>query len=281
MSTSDVGLGAHCRWVSTTSNTVNIWHQISFFTFPYTARTKIWNWLIFLIFHLTQIKNGWNIVLRELKLKIFPFTGSGLGHEWSLLAWRTKCPVTVEVTIKTGGKNLRKCLGVVVDILPGKPGGLLVVPERLLYAKLPKSAFAERHHLSRLGCDVRRRPTCHWTCCFALDWHRRQGVKHVCQSCWASWGEDWKRWQAAPHSPPHHMKELLAPTDPEVCSSSAATPGKVFAKTWTVAYLEDGFVRRLHSKASFPREGTSHCGTSTWSGHNMALSSLYPPPLQP
>ena len=68
------------------------------------------------------------------------------------------------------------------------------------------------------------------------------------------------------------MKELLAPTDPEVCSSSAATPGKVFAKTWTGAYLEDGFVRRLHSKASFPREGTSHWGTSTCTRDN-----LFPP----
>ena len=71
--------------------------------------------------------------------------------------------MAIVLTIKTGGKNLRKCLGVVVDILPGKPGGLLVVPEKLPYVKLPnhKSAFAEHSSSVSTGEDLRRRPTCH------------------------------------------------------------------------------------------------------------------------
>ena len=84
-------------------------------------------------------------------------------------------------------------------------------------------------------------------------------------------------WCRTRQAPPHHMQELLAPTDPEVCSSSAAAPGKVVAQTWTGAYLEDGFVRRLHSKASFPREGTSHCGTSTCKCDNLSPSFAHLP----
>ena len=73
-------------------------------------------------------------------------------------------PCNVRVNNQIWGKDQkRKYLGVMVDILPGKPGGLLVVPEKLPYVKLPnhKSAFAERSSSVSTGEDLRRRPTCH------------------------------------------------------------------------------------------------------------------------